>query len=99
WNTNDVRMLRSQMAGEQQDLRATLLTAWRVAENKVVQIGTDVSEQSVALEGGRYATEIDRKPYGWGWKFGRFDEDVYVVDLNTGERKKILEKVRHYYGP
>jgi len=98
WHTNDVRMFAQQKGQEAQDLRATMLTAWRVADNKIVPIGTDVNEPSVALEGGRYATEIDRKPYGWGWKFGRDDEDVYVVDLNTGERKKILEKVRHYYG-
>jgi dipeptidyl aminopeptidase/acylaminoacyl peptidase len=75
-----------------------LLTAWRVRDNKVVAIGTDLNEPAVALEGGRYATEIDRKPYGWGWKFGRNDQDVYVVDLTTGERKKMLEKVRHYFG-
>ncbi|MEP6494954.1 MAG: prolyl oligopeptidase family serine peptidase [bacterium] len=98
WHTNDVRMLPQQKAQEQQDLRATLLTAWRVADGKVVQIGTDLNEQSSALEGGRFATETDRKPYGWGWKFGRDDEDVWVVDLGTGERKKMLEKVRHYFG-
>ena len=98
WHTNDVRMLPQQKNQENQDLRATLLTAWRVADNKVIPIGTDVNEPATALEGGRYATEIDRKPYGWGWKFGRNDEDVYVVDLGTGERKRILEKVRHYFG-
>ena len=98
WHTNDVRMLPQQKNQENQDLRATLLTAWRIADNKVVPIGTDLNEPATVLEGGRYATEIDRKPYAWGWKFGRNDEDVYVVDLGTGERKKMLEKVRHYFG-
>lgn len=98
WHTNDVRMFVTQKVREPQDQRLTLLTAWRVGDGKVVQIGTDLNEQSVALEGGRYATETDTKPYGWGQKFGRDDEDVYVVDLGTGDRKRILEKVRHYYG-
>jgi len=98
WHTNDVRMLPQQKSAENQDLRATMLAAWRINDNKVVQIGTDVNEPSTILEGGRYATEIDRKPYAWGWKFGRDDEDVWVVDLTSGERKKVLEKVRHYYG-
>lgn len=98
WHTNDVRMLPQQKTQENQDLRATLLTAWRVGDNKVVQIGTDMGEPSAILEGGRYATEVDRKAYGWGWKFGRNDQDVWVVDLSNGQRKKILEKVRHYYG-
>jgi len=98
WHTNDVRLLPQQKSAENQDLRATMLAAWRINDNKVVQIGTDVNEPSTILEGGRYATEIDRKPYAWGWKFGRDDEDVWVVDLTSGERKKVLEKVRHYYG-
>jgi hypothetical protein len=91
-------MFAQQKASEARDLRTTLLSAWRAGDGRVVQIGTDLNEQAVALEGGRYATETDTKPYGWGQKFGRDDEDVYVVDLNTGARKKILEKVRHYYG-
>lgn len=98
WHTNDVRMFPLQKTLESQDMRATLLTAWRVADNKVVAIGTDVESPTAILEGGRYATEIDTKPYAWGQKFGRDDEDVYVVDLATADRKKILEKVRHYYG-
>ena len=98
WHPNDVRVIPQQKATEQQDLRGTLLTAWRMTNGKVVPIGTDLSEQSVALEGARYATETDRKPYAWGWKFGRDDQDVWVTDLATGERKRVLEKVRHYYG-
>jgi predicted peptidase len=99
WHTNDVRMFPQQKNSEAADLRLTLLTAWRVADGgKVVPIGTDLNENSVALEGGRFATETDRKAYGWGWKFGRNDQDVWVVDLASGSRKKVLEKVRHYYG-
>ena len=100
WHTNDVRLLPQQKSAENQDLRATMLAAWRIGDKKVIAIGTDVNEPSAILggESGQYATEIDRKPYAWGWKFGRDDEDVWVVDLSTGERKKVLEKVRHYYG-
>src|SRR4029079_16848536 len=46
WHTNDVRMFPYQKTLESSDLRATLLTAWRIAENKVVPIGTDVTEPS-----------------------------------------------------
>ncbi len=99
WHTNDVRMFAAQKNSEAADLRLTLLAAWRVGDGgKVVSVGTDLNETSAALEGGRYATESDRKPYGWGQKFGRNDQDVHVVDLATGARRKVLEKVRHYYG-
>jgi dipeptidyl aminopeptidase/acylaminoacyl peptidase len=98
WHPNDVRMLPQQKAQENADLRRTLLTAWSVRDNKVIPVATDIFEAASALDGARYATEFDRKPYPWGWKFGRNDQDVYVTDLATGERKKVLEKVRHYFG-
>jgi dipeptidyl aminopeptidase/acylaminoacyl peptidase len=98
WHTNDVRMLPQQKTQENADLRRTMLNAWNVRDNKVVVVSTDIFENASALEGGRYATETDRKPYAWGTKFGRFDQDVWVTDLSTGQRTKVLEKVRHYFG-
>jgi dipeptidyl aminopeptidase/acylaminoacyl peptidase len=98
WHPNDVRLIPSQRSSESRDLRATMLLAWRLGDDKVMQVGTDVLENANALEGARYAVEIDRKPYPWGQKFGRNDQDVWVVDLSTGARSKVLEKVRHYYG-
>jgi dipeptidyl aminopeptidase/acylaminoacyl peptidase len=99
WHTNDVRMLPQQKTQENADLRRTMLNAWSPRDNKVVPVSTDIFENAGVLEGGRYATETDRKPYGWGQKFGRFDQDVWVTDLTTGQRTKVLEKVRHYFGP
>src|SRR4029079_7698658 len=77
------------------DLRSTLLMAWHMADGKLVPIGTDVNETSTVLDGDHFATEVDRKPYPFGQKFGRRDEDLWTVDLATGARKKLLEKVRY----
>ena len=98
WHAKDTRIMPMQKAQEQQDFQRTLLTAWHLADGHVVQIGTDLLETSRVLRGDRYATEIDRKPYGFGTKFGRPYSDVYVVDVKSGERRKALEKVRFFYG-
>jgi dipeptidyl aminopeptidase/acylaminoacyl peptidase len=50
------------------------------------------------LEGGRYATETDGKPYPWEQKFGRDVEDVWVTDVVSGARTKVLAKVRYVFG-
>ena len=98
WHAKDVRIMPMQKAQEQQDLQRTLLTAWHPGDGRVVQIGTDLLETSRVLRGDRYATEVDRKPYAFGTKFGRPFSDVYVIDVRTGERRKALEKVRFFYG-
>lgn len=98
WHTNDVRMFAQQKAQEAQDLKRTVLTAWRVSESRVVPLATDVTEDAQVLEGGRYAIESDAKPYPWENKFGRDVEDVWVTDVATGTRTRVLTRVRHMLG-
>ncbi len=97
WHVNDVRAIPEQRSSEQRDLRATLLSAWH-ADGRVVQLSTDALESTTILDGDRFVTETDREPYAWGQKFGRRDEDLYVVDVSTGDRRKLLTKIRHLYG-
>ncbi len=98
WHTKDVHVIPEQRSAEQRDLRATMLAGWSVGSGALVRIGSDLAETATVLDGDRYATETDRKPYPFGQKFGRRDQDVWLVDLATGTRKRTLEKVRHYFG-
>lgn len=97
WHTNDVRLIPEQRSAEQRDLRATVLAAWRMSDGRVTKLGSDPAESITVLEGDAVATEVDRKPYDWGQKFGRPDQDVWTVDIATGARKKLLTKVRHVF--
>ncbi len=98
WHTNDVHVIPEQRSGEQRDLRSTMLVAWRISGNAVVALGSDPAETTTVLEGDAIATEMDRKPYAFGQKFGRRDEDVWTVNVATGARTKLLTNVRHVFG-
>lgn len=98
WHGKDVRIMPMQKVQEQQDLGRTLLTAWRVASDTIVPLGTDLLETVRVLEGGKYATETDTKPYAFGEMFGRHFQDIWLVDVQTGTRRKALEKVRYFAG-
>ncbi len=97
WHTNDVRVIPEQRSGEQRDARATLLMAWHMTGNTVVPISSDLYESLTLLEGDQWATETDRKPYAWGQKFGRPDQDVWAVNVTSGARRKLLTKVRYVF--
>jgi dipeptidyl aminopeptidase/acylaminoacyl peptidase len=99
WHSRDVRIMPMQKVQESQDLQRTLLAAWHVASGKVVPISQNLMETTRVLPGGKHATEIDRSAYAWGSMFGRPYQDVWVVDVRTGQRSKALEKVRYFYGP
>lgn len=98
WHSKDVRIMPMQKVQERQDLQRTVLAAWHVNDARVVPLATDPLETARVLEGGRYATETDRKPHAWGTMFGRPYQDIWLTDVRTGERRRILEKVRHFYG-
>jgi dipeptidyl aminopeptidase/acylaminoacyl peptidase len=97
WHTNDVRSIPEQRSSEQRDLRSTILVAWNMRGGKVVQLGSDPNETATVLEGDRFATDVDRKPYPFGQKFGRRDEDIWAVDVTSGNRRKLLEKARYAF--
>lgn len=98
WHARDVRIIPMQKSQEQQDLQRTLLAAWHPSQGRVVRIGTDLQETTRVLRGSRHATETDRSGYAFGVMFGRPAQDVYLIDVATGERRKVLENVRHFYG-
>src|SRR5262249_55444385 len=81
-----------------QDLQRTLMAAWHLGNGGVTRIGTDLYESAVLLGNTGYATETDHHPYAWGQMFGRPFSDVWLVNAATGQRNKVIEKVRWFYG-
>ncbi len=98
WHARDRRIMPQQKAQEQQDLRRTMLTAWHLRDGRVVRLGSDLQESVTVLEGDRYAIETDHGPYPFEYMFGRRTHDVWLVDVRTGEREKVLEGIRWFHG-
>lgn len=94
WHTKDVRVVPQQKAAASRDSSRTLLAVWEPARQRMIQVGTDLLGSSALLEGWRFAIESVSAPYPWGAMFGRPYHDVWVVDLETGERSLALERVR-----
>lgn len=97
WHTSDVRIIPGQQARASADARRTLLAVWDTEGSRVVQVGTDLMESARVLEGWTVAMEQVAEPYPWGAKFGRPYRDVWVVDLETGARERVLEQVRYVW--
>ena len=94
WHAKDLRLFPEQQKSSKRDEKRTLLAVWHLESNKLVPIGTDLQAQTELLGNWDYATETTAEPYPWGEMFGRPYEDVWLVDTTTGQRTKVLEKVR-----
>ncbi|MCH6548158.1 MAG: PD40 domain-containing protein, partial [Gemmatimonadetes bacterium] len=98
WHARDLRIIPMQRSQEERDLRRTIPAVWHFDSNRFVQLGTDLMESVQVLEGDRFATETWNEPYAFETMFGRRYNDIYLIDTRTGERTKIIDKVRHFYG-
>lgn len=98
WHARDVRIMPEQKAQEQQDLRRTLLAAWHLGADRLVQLGSDLQENATLLEGTGFATETDESRNAFGAMFGRPGTDVWLIDVASGERTRVLENVPFYRG-
>ena len=98
WHAKDERIIPMQRIDKSRDLEKHYASVWRIDEATWLRIGTDTDERVEVLDGDRFATETDRKPYLFDNMFDRTRQDVYVVDLATGARTKAIEGVWYFHG-
>jgi dipeptidyl aminopeptidase/acylaminoacyl peptidase len=97
WHTQDVLIYPQQRSRASAEARRTLLTVWTPAEGRVVRVGHDLAETASLTTDWRFATERAFSPYPWGTMFGRAYHDLWVTDVATGERRRVLEQARYSY--
>ena len=83
---------------EQRDRAKSYMSVWHIDDDRFVQLGTDLDETVVLLNGQSHATETDRKPYIFDSMFGRRWFDVDLIDVATGERTRVVDRVRYFSG-
>ena len=98
WHSRDRRIIPMQRVQEERDRRRSLLSVWHLEDDRVVPLGTDLMEEVSLLEGQAFAAVQVTDPYAFESMFGRRWMNVHLVDVQTGTRTKVIEKVRHFHG-
>jgi dipeptidyl aminopeptidase/acylaminoacyl peptidase len=98
WHTRDERLIPMQRLQKQRDLARNYLSVWHIDADRFVQLGSDLMETATVLEDDRHAIETDRKPYSFDNMFDRTRNDVYLIDVSTGERERVIEGTWYYRG-
>ncbi len=99
WNTNDQRLFTQQENQKKNDLKFGYLTYYDVASDQMVSLGgKSFSEVAVSDQGdGKNGIAIDdynyRKLVSWE---GYVLQDIYDLDVTSGEKTKVAEAVRGF---
>ncbi|HET9533566.1 MAG TPA: prolyl oligopeptidase family serine peptidase [Blastocatellia bacterium] len=100
WHHKDSRLQSQQQVQENLDKNHNYLATYRIAEKRFIRLGDDNVRRMDAAPKHKYAIGFDNSPYEYtGNLDGLRYQDVYAVDLKTGERRLAVKKARNYYGP
>ncbi len=98
WHALDERIIPMQKLQEQRDRAKSYLSAWHIDEGRFVRLASDYDETITLLEGQKYATETDRTRYIVDGMFGRRWYDIDLIDVASGRRTRVVDRVRYFNG-
>lgn len=95
WNYKDKRLPPMQQVEENRDKNFNFLCLYRPAEKKFLRLADEDVRQVTATAEFKYGVGVDVREYEREGNIdGRRYQDVYAVNLQTGERKLALKKAR-----
>ena len=100
WHWKDPRLQSQQIVQEQQDKTYSYLSEYRIAEDKVIRLADDELRTVSIAPKDKFAYGIDNRAYQQVASYnGRNYQDIYTIDLKTGERKRALPKHLGFTAP
>ncbi|MFQ6070212.1 MAG: prolyl oligopeptidase family serine peptidase [Candidatus Aminicenantales bacterium] len=99
WHWLDKRLQSMQQVQESRDKNFSYLSVYLVKENRFVRLADDKVKNVSLKPYHRWAVGLDNSAYELAANLeGRRYQDVYVIDIKTGERRLALKKCRWYFG-
>jgi dienelactone hydrolase len=97
WHARDVDVMARQKVSATSDRRRSLLAAWHVESGRFAQLGREHTEQITPLRHRPLAYAETWTAYAMERSIGRPAADLSVVDLATGERTRLKDRVEDRY--
>lgn len=94
WNWKDKRLQSAQLTQEARDKNFSFVSAYLIKEKKFIQLADSTRRNVVIPLKGNVAIAYDNSSYELeGNLDGQNYMDIYVIDLKTGVKKMIFEKL------
>jgi dipeptidyl aminopeptidase/acylaminoacyl peptidase len=93
WHSRDVIVMPKQKIDARQERQRNLLAAWHVDAERLTQLGQERDEQVTPLKYQKLGYVTNWAAYSMERTIGRPAADLYLIDLASGERVKIKERL------
>jgi len=96
WHHKDPRLQSQQQVQEQMDKNFSFLSVYRVGENKFIRLADESVRSVNPAPKEKFAIGSDVREYELMSNLdGRRYQDVYVINMQTGDRRLALKKARN----
>jgi len=100
WHYKDPRLQSQQQVQEESDKNFSFLSIYRVKEQKFIRLADEAVRSVNPAPKEKYAVGFDVREYELMSNLdGRRYQDVYVINMQTGDRKLALKKARNMGQP
>ncbi|MDX1494780.1 MAG: prolyl oligopeptidase family serine peptidase, partial [Longimicrobiales bacterium] len=93
WHTRDVDPVPQQRVRESRLRQENFLAAWRPTSGAFVQLGDDLTENTLVVGDGAAVLGIDETPYDEHAMFRQQFSDIYAIDVGTGAKERIAQRL------
>jgi len=93
WHSHDLDVMPKQKIGARSDRQKNMLAAWQLGNDRLVQLGKELTEQVTPVRRQQLAYTANWSAYAMERTIGRPAADIYLTDLATGERTRIKERL------
>lgn len=98
WHWTDVFVMPWQKVHATQDRRRNMLSSWHLNSGKFIQLGKDlINERITPIRHSNLAYVAEWSKYAMERSIGRTGADLYLVDITTGVRTKLLDNINDRY--
>ncbi len=99
WHSKDVDIIPEQKVRAEREKRLNQLGAWHLATDRFTTLDDGTFENVQLFEDESRVFATDQTPYDVERMFGPAYNDLYVVDVATGQRIKIKDRIQFGFGP
>ena len=97
WHARDVDVMPRQKISARTDRQRNMLAAWHLDGGRFVQLGKGFQERVTPIRRQKLAYALTWSEYAMDRSIGRPAADLYLVDIETGARTKVKERIEDQY--
>ncbi len=98
WHSRDIDIIPRQKRTASRDRQENWLSVWHLEADRFVQLGEATMDDVRRVGDDAIAVATTDRPYERLRMFGPRYVDVYVIDVATGERRKVIERIEYFFG-